>query len=345
MEGVTTLLACLAVFLTGAAAVAGYWPHAIVVGGAVTLLLHWKQALHGAVRRLGADDLGVIARFVLITLVILPVLPNQTFGPYDVFNPFKAWLLVVLIVSLNLAGYLAFRMAGTRTGAWLAGAVGGLVSSTATTLSYAGMSRREKGLGGVAALVILIASAVVYVRMLVELAVVAPGLLGAMAPPSLLFAALLLVLCLFIYYRVARGGVTELPERDNPAQIRQALAFAGLYVLILFAVAVVREHFDDRALFALAFISGLTDVDALTLSVGQMYSSGKVEADLAWRAVFLASISNLLFKVLAAGLLGSEELRRWIWTTGAIALVCGVAVVWLWPAGFALPLPAGGAAR
>jgi uncharacterized membrane protein (DUF4010 family) len=331
VEGITTLLACLVVFLAGAGAVAGYWLHAIFVGGAVTVLLHWKRSLHGLVDRLGAEDFGIIARFVLISLVILPVLPNRTFGPYDVFNPFEAWLLVVLIVSINLAGYVAFRWVGARAGAWMAGVLGGLVSSTATALSYAGISRRQQGLGLTAAIVIGVASIVVYARIVLELSVVAPGLVAHIALPSAVFALVLGGLCLFMDRRQSQRESTEVPSRRNPAQVRQALAFGGLYVLILFAVAVVRTHFDDEALYGVAFISGLTDVDALTLSVGQMFANERVSAELGWRAIFLASLSNLLFKVTAAGLLGSPELRRWLWSTGSIALVAGVAIVVFWP--------------
>src|SRR5210317_918875 len=141
LEGITTLVAAFVVYLLGAAAVAGYWLPAIVLGGAITVLLHWKKPLHRWVDKLGERDFEIIVRFVLIALVVLPVLPNKSFGPYDVFNPFTAWFLVVLIVGINLVGYIAFRLIGARAGAWLAGLVGGLVSSTATTIAYAGMSK------------------------------------------------------------------------------------------------------------------------------------------------------------------------------------------------------------
>ena len=119
-------------------------------------MLHWKKPLHRWVDKLGERDFEIIVRFVLITLVILPVLPNKSFGPYDIFNPFTAWLLVVLIVAINLVGFILFRLVGARAGGWLAGLVGGLVSSTATTISYAGMSKRQRNLAPVAALVILV---------------------------------------------------------------------------------------------------------------------------------------------------------------------------------------------
>ena len=331
LEGITTLVAAFVVYLLGAAAVAGYWLPAIVLGGAVTLLLHWKKPLHSWVERLGDRDFEIIVRFILIALVILPVLPDESFGPYDVFNPFTAWFLVVLIVGLNLLGFVAFRLVGARAGGWLAGLLGGLVSSTATTISYAGMSKQQRSLGPVAALVILVASTVVYGRILIELAVVAPDLVKTMVGPALVFAAVLLGLSLIAFRGFGSKPETELPEPENPARIRQALAFAALYVVILFAVAAAREMVGDEAVYAVAFISGLTDVDALTLSVAQLYSGGETAGFDAWRAIFLATLSNLLFKIVAASFLGSPELRRWMVGTGAVALTAGMAVLLLWP--------------
>jgi len=330
-EGITTLVAAFIVYLLGAAAVAGYWLPSIVVGGAVMALLHWKKPLHSWVEKLGDRDFEIIVRFVLIALVILPVLPDRNVGPYDAFNPFTAWFMVVLIVAINLVGFVAFRLVGARAGGWLAGLLGGLVSSTATTISYAGLSRRERELAPVAALVILVASTVVYGRVLLELAVVAPGLVGSILGPAVTFSVILLGLSAATFARIRSTSKTELPERENPARIRQALVFAALYVVILFGVAAARELAGGEAVYAVAFISGLTDVDALTLSVAQLFAGGETSDFDAWRVIFLATLSNLLFKIVAASFLGSAELRKWMLGTGAIALSAGIALLLLWP--------------
>lgn len=330
-DGITTLVAAFIVYLLGAAAVIGYWLPAIVLGGAVMVLLHWKKPLHSWVERLGDRDFEIIVRFVLIALVILPVLPDRDLGPYAAFNPFTAWFMVVLIVAINVVGFVAFRLVGTRAGGWLAGLLGGLVSSTATTISYAGLSKREREFGSVAALAILVASAVVYGRVLFELAVVAPGLVSAIAGPAVVFTAVLLGLSAAIYSKVRSKADTELPERENPARIRQALGFAALYVVILFGVAAARELVGGEAVYAVAFISGLTDVDALTLSVAKLHTDGKTAGFDAWRVIFLATLSNLLFKIVAAAVLGSPELRRWMLGTGTVALTTGAALLLFWP--------------
>jgi uncharacterized membrane protein (DUF4010 family) len=239
--------------------------------------------------------------------------------------------MVVLIVGINLVGFVAFRLVGTRAGGWLAGLLGGLVSSTATAISYAGLSKGDRNLGPVAALVILVASSVVYGRVLVELAIVAPDLARTMVGPAATFTVVLLVLSAVVFRTVRSKTDTDLPEQENPARIGQALVFAALYALILFGVAAARELVGNEAVYAVAFISGLTDVDALTLSVGQLYSGNDAPSLDAWRVIFLATLSNLLFKIAAASFLGSPQLRKWMLGTGAVALAAGTALLLLWP--------------
>lgn len=329
-HGTTTLLTVVAAYLIGAACVAGYQAHGVVTGGAIVILLHWKRPLHGLVERIGRDEFSAIIRFVLITLVVLPVLPNQTFGPYDVLNPFQAWLLVVLIVGLNLAGYIAFRLLSADSGAVVGGILGGLISSTATTVSFAGLTRRNHDLAASAALIILIASTVVYARIALELGVVAPELLRHAAAPMGAFALVMLLASAVVFPRVRRKRV-ELPAQENPARMRVALTFAALYVVIIFAVAAAKRHVGEDAIYVVGFVSGLTDVDAMTLSVAQLYGRGEVSAEVAWRSIFLASLSNLLFKVGAACVLGVAALRRYMLTAGAATLTAGSAIVLLWP--------------
>ncbi len=329
-HGTTTALAALAVFLIGVACTSGHQAPAVVSGGVITILLHWKQPLHSLAGRMGHDEFGAMIRFVLITLVVLPVLPNQTFGPYDVFNPFHTWLLVVLIVGLNLAGYIAFRLLRADSGAVVGGLLGGLISSTATTVSFSGMTRRNRELSASAALVILIASTVVYARIGIELLVLAPTLLPSAAAPLGAFALVMLLLSLVLWPRVRRRQVT-LPPQENPARLRVALTFAALYAVIIVSMAAARQHLGDDAIYGVAFVSGLTDVDALTVSMAQLFTGGRVSADLAWRSIFLASLSNLLFKIGAASLLGAPQLRTYLVSLGGAALGVGIAMLLLWP--------------
>jgi uncharacterized membrane protein (DUF4010 family) len=329
-RGTTTLFAAMAVYLVGAACVAGYQTYGVVMGGVITLLLHWKQPLHGLVERIGQAEFSAVIRFVLITLVVLPVLPDRTFGPYDVLNPFQAWLLVVLIVGLNLVGYVAFRLFSADSGAVVGGVLGGLISSTATTVSFSGMTRRNHDLAASAALIILIASTVVYVRVAVELLVVAPPLLQHAAAPMGVFALVMLAASAVLFPRVRRRRV-DLPEQENPARLKVALTFGALFAVITFTMAAARDYLGNDAIYGVALISGLTDVDALTLSVAQLFGRGNVEADVAWRSIFLATLANLLFKVGAACVLGGPALRSHMLTLGGGTLAIGTAMLVLWP--------------
>lgn len=332
LKGMTTLAAAPAVFLVGAASVAGYRLEAVVVAGALTLVLHWKESLHQLVERLGAHDLEIIARFVLISLVILPVLPDRAYGPYAAFNPFQTWFLVVLIVAINLAGYLAVRLLGPRTGTWLEGVLGGLISSTATTFRYAALSRARTSAGSAAALVVLIASVVVYARMVLEVVVVAPALVWSILWPALAFSGLMLAMIWAIRTRSPGDQRSPALESENPAGLKVALSFAALYVALRHGVAIADEHLGEQAIYAVAMLSGLMEIDALTLSVSRLHAAGEISNATAWRAMFLASLSNLAFKVGVASFLGAPAMRRRLLAAGAVALPAGFLVVIAWPA-------------
>lgn len=328
--GLTSEIALLLMYGIGIASVRLPAPVAIATGGSTAVLLHFKERLHGAVRELGPRDLASIFRFVLITLVVLPVLPDRTFGPYDVLNPREVWWMVVLIVGIGMAGYLGFKLLGGRGGTLVGGFLGGVISSTATTMSYA----RAFGSGGsgprAPAAVILIASAVVFVRVLLEIALVGPTLLSSAGLPLAILLGILALGVLLTWARdLADGDETEL-DPGNPAELRSALLFGALYAAVLLAVAWARDRSGSSGLYAVALLSGLTDMDAITLSSARLVEGGTLVAGQAWRAIVLASIANLGFKTGIVALWGRRLLPRilpwWLATAAA-----GIALVLLWP--------------
>jgi len=243
--GTTTNVAMLLMFVVGALlAVEGMMPVAIAVGGGVAVLLQFKPELHGIARRLGDDDLRAIMQFVLITCIVLPVLPNRTYGPLDVLNPFQIWLMVVLIVGMSLGGYIAYKFLGRDVGILLGGLLGGAISSTATTVSYARQARQ--GALGIqaSAIVIMVASTVVYLRVLVEVAAGAPGqtaFLTRTAAPILGLMGLTLLPALGLWWRMRRHPA-PMPEQKNPTQLKSAMIFAAMYAVVLLALAAAREY-------------------------------------------------------------------------------------------------------
>jgi uncharacterized membrane protein (DUF4010 family) len=328
----TTEVAALLMYGVGAYLVVGHAAVAIAVGGGTAVLLHWREPLHGLVKRIGAEDFTAVMQFVLITLVILPVLPDSTYGPFDVLNPHKIWLMVVLIVGLGLAGYVAYKLFGQDAGTLLGGVLGGMISSTATTVSYSRRSAETPSLSGLAAVVIMIASAIAFARVIVELAVVARTTLAQTAPPLAAMFVWMGLLSGAAWYFV-RGEKAEVPQASNPAELKPALLFGALYAIILLAVAAAKEYVGPAGLYAVAGVSGLTDMDAITLSTGQMVTEGRLDAPTGWRLVLVAALSNLAFKGGAVMLLGYPDLRRRIAVLFGLSAVGGLAILFLWPWG------------
>ena len=259
--GQTTEFTVLLMYGVGALVVVGPMPAAIVLAGVVALLLHLRQELHAFAGRLSEEDVRAIMQLVLISLVILPVLPDRAFGPYGVLNPFQIWTMVVLIVGLSLAGYVAYKLVGAGAGAVLGGVLGGIILSTATTVSYARRTKSAPETARLAALVVMLASTVVYARLLVEIGVAAPTRFRELAPP---LAAMLGVTAAIsaVAWLMGRDRDGEPPERGNPAELTSAILFGALYAVILLAVAFARDRFGTAGLYAVAAVSGLTDVDA-----------------------------------------------------------------------------------
>ncbi|MDZ7749655.1 MAG: MgtC/SapB family protein [Halofilum sp. (in: g-proteobacteria)] len=327
--GMTTEVSLLLMFAIGAWLPHGSWTAGAAAAGGTALILYSKPRFKVIIDRLEEQDIKAIMQFVLISLIILPILPNETYGPFDVFNPRLTWLLVVLITGISLAGYLMFKFVGQRTGVLLGGILGGLVSSTATTVSYARMSSASAPAARNAAVVIVLASSMVYVRMLIEIGIMAPAHFYRMGIPIIALGLFTLVVAWLVYQRIT-DTEAETPPQKNPSELGSALVFAGFYVFILFLMAAANELLPDDALFAVALVSGLTNMDAVTLSTSQLVSDGTVSDDKGWRLILTAFVSNTLFKFGIACTLGHAELRRNLaGAFGAIALFALALIVFL----------------
>jgi len=328
--GQTTEFTAMVMFGVGAWVVAGSMAQAVVVGGTVAVLLHMREPLHRMVDRIGEADLKAIMQFVVIALVILPVLPDRPFGPYGVLNPYQIWWMVVLIVGLSLGGYVAFKLFGAGAGTVLGGVLGGTISSTATTVSFARASKDDPESSRLAALVVMIASTVVFVRLLVEIGAVARGSFLALAPPLAAMLGVMAVLSLVTWFS-GRDHEAKPIEPGNPAELKGALIFGALYAAVLLAVAFAQDRFGTAGLYTVAAISGLTDMDAITLSTARLVDRGNLAPDTGWRAILLAALSNLLFKAGLVATLGSPRLLGRIALLFGAAMAAGGAILWLWP--------------
>jgi uncharacterized membrane protein (DUF4010 family) len=330
--GVTTEIAALLVFGIGAylSDFANDRSPAVLLAGVTALLLHYKSSMHRFVSGLATDDVRAIMQFVLITLVVLPVLPNRPFGPYEVINPFKVWLMVVLIVGIGLAGYLTYRLVGSRVGTLLSGILGGIVSSTATTASASRFGRGDANRATAAALIVAIASVVSGVRVIVEMAVVNGKDLLTTAPPIVVFLVVFGLLTFFLYRRRS-DEVVHLDPPANPAGMKPALIFGVLYVIVLLGVAATKDHFGSSGLYVVAVISGLTDMDAITLSSAEMMNRGELDLTTGWRVILIAALANLAFKAGIVAFAGGVAILRRIAPVFGLAMVTGLAIVFFWP--------------
>lgn len=306
-SGITTEIAALLMFGVGALCVLGPLAVAVAVGVLVAILLEFRTPMHGLAAKVGERDMRAIMMFAAITFIVLPVLPDRTYGPLHVLNPRNIWLMVVLVAGISLGGYIAYKMFGGRTGTVLAGILGGAISSTATTVTYSRRASSDARQERAAALVILLASAVVYVRLLIEIGVVAPRFLPRAAVPLGIMLGAALAMALILWFRSARD-IEGLPPQGNPTQIKSALVFAGLYALVLLGVAAAKKYFGQSGIYAVAAISGLTDNDAITLSTSQLVEQGTLAPETGWRAIVIAVIANVLFKAGIVAVLGGRRL-------------------------------------
>lgn len=329
--GATTLVSALATYCVGAILANPAWTLVGLEAGAiVAILLQFKRKLHDISAALGENDLNAIMQFALVSFVVLPILPNQNFGPFDAFNPFEAWLTVALIVGMSLAGYIVYKFHGANAGVLFGGFVGGAVSSAATTTSYSKAVATGATSRDVAAVVILLASATQTVRALILEASVSQEFFYRCVPASVVFIAASILPALWIWRRIRRepsvspGESSGVSEQKNPTQWKTALTFGALYVVILFAIKASNALFGDLGTVASVAISGLVEMNAVALSVARLATTDPETMQNGWKLIMIASIFSYLFKV---GVVFSIGGARFGWKVVPLfAIPCGVAL-------------------
>jgi uncharacterized membrane protein (DUF4010 family) len=328
--GQTTEIAALLTFGLGAYVVHGAWSIAFFTAGIIVILLHLKAPMHRFVNAMGDHDVAAVMQFVVITLIILPLLPNRSYGPYQVLNPHDIWRMVVLIVAISLVGYVAYKVLGQRAGTFLGGILGGLISSTATTVSYSRRSRNAREVHRLALFVIMVASAIAYARVLIEIAAIAPSHAVKMGAPLGAMLAWMLLIALGLYFLIGKQEA-RIPDPTNPAELKSALVFGALYALVIFAVGAARQHLGEGALYGIAVVSGLTDMDAITLSIARMVNQNRIDPSNGWQLILIASLSNLAFKAAVAIFLGGWQFGIRVLMAFSLGIAGGIALLFLWP--------------
>ncbi len=338
-RGLTSEIAMLVTFVLGALApaeglIAPAKDRAIVlfsVAVVVSLLLSLKPALHAIARKATKSDVYATLKFLLIAVVLLPLLPDRTFGPLDVINPFKIGLLIVLIAGVSFAGYVAVRALGPGRGLGLTGLIGGLVSSTAVTLAAAGRAKREPALAPSCALAIVLANTVMAVRVFVVAVVVNAALLRPMAWTVAGLVAVG-VASSFVFARRAKGSRTGADELNvaNPFELGSAVKLGLLVTAVLFATKAASVHLGTGGIYVASVLAGCTDVDTVSVSMADLAKT-QIDVSVAVTAILLAVAANTVVKTAIAAVAGGLAFGR-LFVIPSLATIAAAAagIVWIW---------------
>lgn len=327
----TTLIAALVTFLLGAYAVLGDIAVAVAGGVAVTLLLALREPLHRWVRSLTWEEIRAGLTLLAMSFLLLPLLPDRPIDPWGTLNPYRIWMVAILIAAISFGGYLAIRILGERLGVLAAALAGGLASSTATTLTFARLARVHPGSARLLSAGILIAGAVMVVRVGVVASLLNAALLPALTGPIVAAAA---VLALAAFLLMLGNTAREQPDLalSSPLDLGTALRMAALIAVILLATTLARDHVGSGGVLVVASVSGIADVDAITISMARL-ARDPAELMLALQAIGLAVAVNTLAKVAMAGWIGGVRVFLLTGSGSLAALVAGVLVAWLLPGG------------
>lgn len=325
--GTTSEAAALMVFAIGLLSWEAMWVAAIGATVAVTALLRAKDALHAVAHRFSDEDVKTFLQFAVVTAVVLPLVPDQAIGRFDGFNPREVWLMVVFVSAIGLSGYVALRLFGSR-GLVLTGLLGGIVSSTAVTMSFSRMARAERQPTDALAAGVLAACGLMFARVLIEAVVLAPALAAALAP-WLLGAFVLAEAAALIWWRRSSRSSPQAGALmiRNPLTLTVALAFGAIYAVVAFASRAAIELVDERSLSIVGAVSGLNDVDAITLSMGNLVQAG-LPVEHASAAVLAAVTVNTLVKAVMAVTIGGRRHGRRVGPVLGIAAAI-TALAWL----------------
>jgi uncharacterized membrane protein (DUF4010 family) len=312
--GITTEISALLAFIAGA--LCGWDKVAVASVATVVslLLLTLKDFLHGLARRVELTDVEATLQFAVISVIILPLLPNETFGPppIDVINPYKIWLMVVLIAGLNFLGYVLVKVLGGEHGFIVTGMLGGLVSSTAVTLSFSQRSRRDPAMSNPFVLAIVVAWTIMFIRVIVMVALVNWEMARGLALVLGWVAAAGLVISLLLWRRSRSHETGVVTAGANPFELGEAIKFGLLFGVVTVAAKAAEAYLGAAGLYLAGAVAGLTDVDAISLSMANLARTSPQILTIAQRTIVIAVIANTLVKCAMAAFMGAPALRRTI---------------------------------
>jgi uncharacterized membrane protein (DUF4010 family) len=335
-SGLTSEIAALLTFGLGALAgtpeVLPDTPRYLLVAAiaAITMaLLALKNPLHGFMAKVSTDDIYATAKFIVLAVVVIPLLPNRTYGPLDVLNPWKIGLMIALVAGVSFAGYVVARTIGSHRGMLVTALLGGLVSSTAVTLTFAGRAKQEPPLASLCGIAILAGSTTMFPRMLVVVGVVDPALFAGLLWPLGAMTVTGYALSALLYRREEKQAQSEdrVPLR-NPFELTKAVEFGLLFAVVLFIAKATQHYIGRGGLFVSSALSGMADVDAITLSLADLHRHADViSLATATTGIALAAIANTITKATIALVVGGWKLGARVGAVFLITLGAGAAAL------------------
>ncbi len=349
-RGVTTEVSMLLTFIVGVLVHQNFLVAGIFVALGVAVVLHLKESINNISDRIENEDIRAILKFSIITFIILIIDSNYTFfikdlGPLaqkymqkypevhdvPVVNPYNVWVMVVLISGIGFTGYIAIKILGQRKGIGITGFLGGLVSSTATTMTFSKRSKEVETAGDNSmalpyALAVLLACSTMFPRILTEVLIINADLLSKLSITMGSMALAGFTVCLVLWRKTA-GEESEGVPLKNPFSIMPAVKFGLLYAVIVFVTRLLGKVVGDSGFYIVSVLSGLTDVDAITLTMSQIAKDNPAKADQATIAITLATFSNTLLKGGMAFMLGSKRMRRIVLIGFGITISVGIAAL------------------
>jgi uncharacterized membrane protein (DUF4010 family) len=328
--GLTTVTAALLTVLLGALAVSSErgMLFAIVLAGIVTVLLSAKPTIHGFVDQIEEEERRASLKFILVVLVVLPLLPDRELDVLYGLNPRFIWLMVGFVTGLSFVAYVLSRAIGATRGIALTGILGGFVSSTATTVSMAERISLAPDLHKIGSFSIVLASIVMFPRALVEVAVVNPALLPRVLLPLGVMTGVGMLIAAVVYWQ-ARNEPDVDTDLENPFRLRPALFFGAVFAIVLLVSQSANTWFGVSGIYATAFLSGLADVDAITLTLSALEAEGEISPTVATIGIVIGAIANTLTKAGLAWLLGTVKLGLRVTVALGLVSIVGIAVVLL----------------
>ncbi|WP_447400271.1 MgtC/SapB family protein [Vibrio harveyi] len=306
---ITGVVSLVIAFVLGSLAVSGEPVLAAAAAVITAVVLDNKRELHQALQRLQEYELDAALRLLLISIVLLPLLPNQAYGPWNALNPYEIWWMVVLIASISFVGYFAIKIGGAKRGILFTSVFAGLSSSTALTLQFSHLSREQSSISPLLASGILLSCGTMFPRLLIVLSVINPQLVTLLWPIVMIMMIALYFPAWWIWRRSEVGKVEQSNKQTNPLALQSALFFGVVLAVIMLLSHALSDLFGNAGVLILSALSGITDVDAISLALGRQ-STQPLSVETAALGILIAASVNTVVKMGMVVAIGDKALWR-----------------------------------